>query len=108
MSRPAGAGHVLGWSDVPLPDALLFASAWLPKELWGIHTSSARSDNGHYGAHGASARRQEGDHGGRRSAASVIATQTVSRVERSSLTALRRQWTLHAPRLVSPHSASRC
>src|SRR5215813_8333003 len=44
MSHPSGAGHVLGVSDVPLPDALLFASAWLPKELWGIHTSAARSD----------------------------------------------------------------
>jgi hypothetical protein len=48
MSHPAGAGHVLGLSDVPLSDALLFASAWLPKELWGIHTSSARSDNALY------------------------------------------------------------
>jgi hypothetical protein len=48
MSHPVGAGRVLGLSDVPLPDALRFASAWLPKELWGIHTSSARSDNGGY------------------------------------------------------------
>jgi hypothetical protein len=47
-SHPAGAGHGLGWSDVPLPDALLFASAWLPTELWSIHTRSARSDNPSY------------------------------------------------------------